>query len=72
MKTQLAEKYLTDQEGNKIAVVLEIESYQKLLDELDELYCEKGYEQAIKETNEDIEQKDYISLDEYLKNCQLI
>lgn len=68
MNVTLKEKYLTDQEGNKIAVVLDIETYQKLLDELDELYCEKGYEQGLKETNEEIKKGDYMNFDEYIKN----
>lgn len=70
MNLTLKEKYLTDQEGNKIAVVLDIETYQKLLDELDELYCEKGYEQGLKETNEDMKKGDYMNFDEYIKNPQ--
>lgn len=36
MTTKLSEKYLTDQEGNKIAVVLDIETYQQLLEELNQ------------------------------------
>jgi PHD/YefM family antitoxin component YafN of YafNO toxin-antitoxin module len=66
MKTELAERYLIDQEGKKIAVVLDLETYQQLLDELDELRCEKGYEQAVKETTIEIEQGDYLTLDEYI------
>ncbi len=70
MKTELVERYLTDKEGNKIAVVLDIETYQNLLDELDELSCEKGYEQAVIETNTEIEREDYITLDEYIISRQ--
>lgn len=70
MNLTLKEKYLTDQEGNKIAVVLDIDTYQKLLDDLDELYCEKGYEQGLKETNEDMKKGDYMNFDAYIKNPQ--
>ncbi len=70
MTTELAERYLTDQEGNKIAVVLDMETYQQLLDELDELRCEKGYEQAVTETTTEIEKGDYITLDEYVVSHQ--
>ncbi len=62
----LDEQYLTDKKGNRIAVVLDIQTYTRLLDELDELRCQKGYEQAVKETNLEIESGDYITLDEYL------
>jgi nitrate reductase NapAB chaperone NapD len=36
MKTELFERYLTDKEGNKIAVVLDIETYQQLLEQLNQ------------------------------------
>jgi hypothetical protein len=62
----LDEQYLTDKKGNKIAVVLDIQTYTRLLDELDELRCQKGYEQAVKETDLEIESGDYVTLDEYL------
>ena len=68
----IKEQYLTDTEGNKIAVVIEIETYQKLMEELDELYCLKGYEQAVAETEAEIEAGDYITLEEYLANHQKI
>ena len=60
-------QYLTDAQGNKIAVVLEMETYQKLLDELDELRCQQGYQQAVEETEVEIQSGDYVTLDEYLK-----
>jgi hypothetical protein len=62
----LDEQYLTDKKGNKIAVVLDIQTYTRLLDELDELRCQKGYEQAVKETHLEIESGDYVTLDQYL------
>ena len=68
----IKEQYLTDTEGNKIAVVIEIETYQKLMEELDELYCLKGYEQAVAETEAEIAAGDYITLEDYLANRQEI
>ncbi|HEY9702679.1 MAG TPA: hypothetical protein V6C58_09550, partial [Allocoleopsis sp.] len=53
------EQFLTHNQGNKIAVVIDLETYQKMLDDLDEFYCEKGYEQAIIETESEINQSDY-------------
>lgn len=70
MKTELFERYLTDKEGNKIAVVLDIATYENLLDELDELSCEKGYEEAVIETNTEIEEGNYLTLDEYVASRQ--
>ncbi|HEY9702779.1 MAG TPA: hypothetical protein V6C58_10050 [Allocoleopsis sp.] len=65
------EQFLTDNQGNKIAVVIDLETYQKMLDDLDEFYCEKGYEQAIIETEAEINQGDCLSLEEYLINRQV-
>jgi hypothetical protein len=47
-------QYLTDAQGNKIAVVLEIETYQKLLDELEELEAIRAYDEAISSDDEEI------------------
>ncbi|MGL5035047.1 MAG: hypothetical protein ACRC6M_14725 [Microcystaceae cyanobacterium] len=67
MVTNLQEKFLTDEQGNRIAVVLDIAVYEKLLEDLDEFYCEKAYEQAVKETDSEIEKGDYLTLEEFIK-----
>ena len=67
MITNLQEKFLTDEQGNRIAVVLDIAIYEKLLEDLDEFYCEKGYEQAVKETDPEIENGDYLTLEDFMK-----
>jgi hypothetical protein len=64
----LQEQYLTDASGNKIAVVIDIDTYQKLMKKIDELYCQKGYEQAVVETESEIAAGDYVTLNEYLIN----
>lgn len=60
------EQFIIDQQGNKIAVVIDIETYQKILDDLDEFYCERAYEKAVAETNQEINQGEYLSLEEYM------
>ena len=62
MNLELDKQYLTDVNGNQIAVVLDINTYQKLLDELDEYYCLKGYEQAVTETEPEITSGDYLTI----------
>lgn len=42
MKTQ----YVTDNNGKKVAVIVPVKDYEKLLDELDELQCIKAYDKA--------------------------
>jgi len=67
MIANLQEKFLTDEQGNRIAVVLDIAVYEKLLEDLDEFYCEKDYEQAVKETDPEIENGDYLTLEDFMK-----
>ena len=51
---ELTEKYVTDSQENKIAVLLEIEQYQKLLDSLEELEAIKAYDEVISSNDEEI------------------
>jgi hypothetical protein len=66
MVTNLQEKFLTDEKGNRIAVVLDIAVYEKLLEDLDEFYCAKAYEQAVEGTDPEIASGDYLTLEEFV------
>ena len=45
--TPLSERrYLTDGQGNRTAVVLDIEDYDRLLDQLEELEAIRAYDEA--------------------------
>ena len=46
-----APKFLTDEHGKKISVVLDIEEYEKMLEELEELEDIRAYDEA-KASNE--------------------
>lgn len=50
----LKEKYITDEQGNRIGVLLDIEAYQKLLEELEELDAIRAYDNAILSDDEEI------------------
>ena len=63
---QHQEQYITNVEGERIAVILNINAYQKLLDEMDEFLCWKGYQQAVEETESEIEAGDFVTLEHYL------
>ncbi|MGF1540233.1 MAG: hypothetical protein ACFCU5_07235 [Pleurocapsa sp.] len=41
-----SQKYLVDENGKQIAVVLDIADYKKLLEELEELEALRAYDQA--------------------------
>jgi hypothetical protein len=40
--------------------MLDIQIYEKMLEDLDELYYARGYEQAVKETDPEIAARNYI------------
>jgi PHD/YefM family antitoxin component YafN of YafNO toxin-antitoxin module len=50
--TQIKEKFLVDDQGQRVAVLLDISDYENLLDELDELDAIKAYD-AAKASGED-------------------
>lgn len=52
MMPQIKEKFLVDEQGQRVAVLLDISDYEKLLDELDELDAIKAYD-AAKASGED-------------------
>ena len=62
---QLQEQYITNVQGDRIAVILNIEAYQKLLDEMDEFLCWRGYQEAVEETDSEIANGDFVTLDRY-------
>ncbi len=43
---QIQERYITDTEGNHLGVLLGIEEYQYILDELEELDAIRAYDRA--------------------------
>jgi hypothetical protein len=45
--TLLKENFVTDAKGNKIAVLLPIKNYNKILEELEELEDIKAYDKAM-------------------------
>lgn len=49
---QLKEKYITDEQGNQIGILLDIEEYQKLLQDSEELDAIRAYDLAISEEEE--------------------
>ncbi len=50
---EIREKYITDTEGNHLGVLLGMEEYQHMLDELEELDCIRAYDTA-KQSNDEV------------------
>jgi hypothetical protein len=50
----LKQKYIIDKQGNRIGVILDMEEYQKLLEELEELDAIRAYDHAMSSDDEEI------------------
>ena len=48
------ERYLVDETGKRVAVVLELEKYKKIMEELEELASLKAYDNAVSSPGESI------------------
>ena len=46
MMPTLEERYVVDKDGNRLGVVLDMEEYQKLLEELEELDALRAFDRA--------------------------
>ncbi len=51
---QTKERYLVDDEGNRVGVVIGVAEYEKMLDDLEELSAIRAYDLAKAENNEAI------------------
>ena len=51
---KLKERYITDEQGNRIGVLLGIEEYQKLLEESEELDAIRAYDLAVSGDDDEI------------------
>ena len=45
--SETKEKFVTDSQGNRIAVLVEVEEYRRLLDALEELESIRAYDSAV-------------------------
>ena len=53
-------QYIVDDSGKKISVVISIEDYEKMLEDLDDAYCSKLYANAIQLNEPTIPLEDYV------------
>jgi hypothetical protein len=61
MTMTLHPQYITDEEGRKISVVLSVNEFEQIMEELDELEDIRLYDEAKKD------KEPYSSFDEYVK-----
>jgi len=51
---KLKERYITDEQGNRIGILIDIEEYQKLLEESEELDAIRAYDLAVSGEDDEI------------------
>lgn len=61
MSLELKERYVVDETGSRVAVLLDIEEYQKVLDALEELETITAYDEAKAESDDVISFKQAIA-----------
>ncbi|MBI5731221.1 MAG: hypothetical protein HY963_08795 [Ignavibacteriales bacterium] len=66
MTELIKKKFVIDANGKKTAVILDLKIYEKLIDEIDELNCALGYDQAKKENELDLISGNSITLEEFI------
>jgi PHD/YefM family antitoxin component YafN of YafNO toxin-antitoxin module len=54
MSVYLKERYVVDEAGNRVAVLIDIEEYQKILEALEELESINAYDEAKASSDETI------------------
>ncbi|MBJ7901332.1 MAG: hypothetical protein GC158_15745 [Cyanobacteria bacterium RI_101] len=54
LTTQFLPQYLTDAEGNRIAVVLDLQAYHQMIEQIEELEELQAYDMAIADDDDDI------------------
>jgi PHD/YefM family antitoxin component YafN of YafNO toxin-antitoxin module len=64
MSVDFKERYVVDEAGNRVAVLIDIEEYQKVLEALEELESISAYDEA-KVSNDEI-----ISFDQAIKEIE--
>jgi PHD/YefM family antitoxin component YafN of YafNO toxin-antitoxin module len=61
LMNQVAERYIVDHDGNRIAVILSIEEYERLLEQLEEQDEIRAYDEAIDSGDEEVALEDVIA-----------
>ncbi len=70
MTEPIKKKYVIDSNGKKTAVILDMKIYEKLIDEIDELNCALGYDQAKRKNELDLKSGNSITLEEFISKKQ--
>ena len=59
-------QYIIDTKGKKTGVVLDLKTYEEILDLIDDYYCVKAYDEAKPNVLKEIERGEFSTLEELL------
>lgn len=61
------QKYIVDRKGKKVAVLLDTKTFDRMVDDLEELEDLRAYDKAKVKVTKEIRNGDTVTLDEYLR-----
>ena len=61
---QQKQQYIIDDNGKRLAVVLDLKTYEKMMDDLDDYYCQRAYNEAKPVTDRQISNGEFVTLKE--------
>ena len=59
-------QYLTNLAGKRVGVILDMKTFQKMQDELDDYYCKRAYDKAKPVTDAEIKRGEFATLDDLM------
>lgn len=63
-------RYLTDDRGKRVGVILDMKTFEKMQDDLDDYYCGKAYDEAKPLTDAEIKRGEFVTLSEMVAERQ--
>lgn len=66
MIPQRKKRYITDQASKRVGVVLDLPTFQKMEDELDDYYSRRAYDKAMPGTDAEIKRGDFVTIEEVI------
>lgn len=66
MIAQKKRQYVTDRHGKRVGVLLDVKTYEKMQDELDDYHSKRAYEKAKPLTDAELKRGEFVTLRELI------
>ncbi|MEO8211465.1 MAG: hypothetical protein ABI840_12975 [bacterium] len=60
-------RFITNRNGKATDIIIDIKTFEKIQDNLEEFYLIKEYDKSVKKTNEEFRRGEYITWEDFLK-----